>query len=541
MAAPGGWWSKRQIEYGVHVNAEMVEQHNVIEEETEEDEGDQSDGDRSDGSDKGEDPDYIVAEDNWLYNIAVDMDMNDYRENVDSDGEYSDEDIIQEDGIDHEDMDLVEDPIKRQRWKKRANIDDKCPFFLGQKISKKSTMNDLVKQYALESRRQLYITKNDHLRFRVVCMGTSPKFTTSQQSTKFQKGKSNEEVGEKSSGGQNVLPNKSKIIKRLTKPTCPFAIHISRKTTEDAWQVKTIMGDHECLQTRDVELYTMSYIAKEIEPTLRINPDQTLIALQDELQKKHQIHISIQKIFRAKMIATKRIMGDYKEQYEKLRDYCEELKISNPEYLTKRIVNVKKIIAKSQGPLTPGATAVFNAIKNEASQYNVLVTGSSKYQVKGPRDTQCVVDVEQKTCSCRKWQLTGMPCSHVVAVIWDMSGNDMEVGLPENWVSEIYWLEHWKSVYEHTINPILSKTEWPKSACPTSLTPPQHHTQIGRPKKKRKKSAEEIHEERSSAKKLSRKGSAGTCSKCNNPGHNSRTCKGQGGPTKPTMQLMNFM
>ncbi|KAL8215821.1 hypothetical protein R6Q57_022658 [Mikania cordata] len=106
MAVLGGWWSKQQIEYGVQMNAENVDQRNAIEEETEEDEGDHSDGDRSDDSDKGEDPDYVVAEDNWLYNVAVDMDMNDYRENVDSDGEYSDEDSIQEDGIDHEDMDL---------------------------------------------------------------------------------------------------------------------------------------------------------------------------------------------------------------------------------------------------------------------------------------------------------------------------------------------------------------------------------------------------------------------------------------------------
>lgn len=41
------------------------------------------------------------------------------------------------------------------------------------------------------------------------------------------------------------------------------------------------------------------------------------------------------------------------------------------EYLMKRIVNVQKVISKSQGPLTPAATKLFDAIKNEASYYTV--------------------------------------------------------------------------------------------------------------------------------------------------------------------------
>ncbi|KAJ0526874.1 hypothetical protein HanHA300_Chr09g0328001 [Helianthus annuus] len=56
------------------------------------------------------------------------------------------------------------------------------------------------------------------------------------------------------------------------------------------------------------------------------------------------------------------------------------------EYLTKRIVNVKSIIAKTDNLLTHVATAMLDTIKNEASQYNVLMTGSSMYQVTGPRN-----------------------------------------------------------------------------------------------------------------------------------------------------------
>ncbi|XP_071700503.1 uncharacterized protein [Rutidosis leptorrhynchoides] len=49
------------------------------------------------------------------------------------------------------------------------------------------------------------------------------------------------------------------------------------------------------------------------------------------------------------------------------------------EYLMKRIVNVHSKIAKSEGPLTPAATKVFEGIKKEATKYTVLFNGSSKY------------------------------------------------------------------------------------------------------------------------------------------------------------------
>ncbi|XP_021999683.2 uncharacterized protein LOC110897130 [Helianthus annuus] len=51
------------------------------------------------------------------------------------------------------------------------------------------------------------------------------------------------------------------------------------------------------------------------------------------------------------------------------------------EYLMKRIMNVQLDIEKCSGPLTPGATDVFEQIKNEASNYIVIFCGQDKYQV----------------------------------------------------------------------------------------------------------------------------------------------------------------
>ena len=195
------------------------------------------------------------------------------------------------------------------------------------------------------------------------------------------------------------------------------------------------------------------------------------------------------------------------------------------EYLMKRITNVKKMTEKADGPLTPTATKVLASIKEEATNYNVIWNGGCKYQVNGPWLDQCVVDVREKVCSCRRWELIGIPCKHAVATIWDMANHGADAGIPEALVHPTYWLATWKEMYNFNLEPINGPKMWPKSNCLLKLTPPTHRTQVGRPKKKRRKSVLEVTKQ--DGKKLTRAGKTVTCDKCNQQGHNKRSCKGQ--------------
>ncbi|GJU42686.1 transposase, MuDR [Tanacetum coccineum] len=120
---------------------------------------------------------------------------------------------------------------------------------------------------------------------------------------------------------------------------------------------------------------------------------------------------------------------------------------------------------------------------------------------------------------------------HAVACIWDMATNGQEPGIPESWVSECYWLSTWQEMYRFKINPYNGPDMWKKSPSPITLTPPDYHTLVGRPAKKRKKSAAELFDGMVKKGKLSRAGKSVTCTKCGQVGHNSRSCKGQRGPT----------
>ncbi|KAK9080063.1 hypothetical protein SSX86_001738 [Deinandra increscens subsp. villosa] len=207
------------------------------------------------------------------------------------------------------------------------------------------------------------------------------------------------------------------------------------------------------------------------------------------------------------------------------------------EYLMKRLVIVKKIIAKADGPLTPTIAKRFEFTKKAASNYRVFWNGETKYQVQsiGANEDQCIVQLDKKTCSCRKWELTGIPCRHAVACIWDQRDHGLDDGVVEKWVDEAYWLETWKKVYAQTIDPINGKRLWKPNECPTTLIPPKHHIQVGRPTKKRKKAADELSQSKKAAAeelsqtigttgKLPRRGNSVTCQICKQKGHNKRTC-----------------
>ena len=74
---------------------------------------------------------------------------------------------------------------------------------------------------------------------------------------------------------------------------------------------------------------------KDIEDHIRPNPEVPIRALKDQLQKKYQLGISDNKIYRAKAKATMKVKGDYTQQYAILRDYVLELQRTNPDTTVK--------------------------------------------------------------------------------------------------------------------------------------------------------------------------------------------------------------
>ncbi|XP_071739367.1 uncharacterized protein [Rutidosis leptorrhynchoides] len=193
------------------------------------------------------------------------------------------------------------------------------------------------------------------------------------------------------------------------------------------------------------------------------------------------------------------------------------------EYLMRRIAVVKVKLSKADGHLTPTATKLFETIKEAASQYTVIWGGDDQYQVSGPHNDQCAVDLGAKTCACRKWELTGMPCKHAVAVLNNMALHSENTQVPEQWVHPVYWLETWKKTYQSTIKAVNGSALWEKATGQTTLLPPIRVACAGRSKKNRRKGMDE-NDSMVKNGKLSRLGKTLTCGNCRGDGHNKRTC-----------------
>ncbi|GKF36913.1 mutator type transposase [Tanacetum coccineum] len=113
--------------------------------------------------------------------------------------------------------------------------------------------------------------------------------------------------------------------------------------------------------------------------------------------------------------------------------------------------------------------------------------------------------MDRRVCSCRKWEMTRIPCKHNVAAIYNMFENSVGVGIPKQWVHAAYRLETWAHVYSFKVNPCNGRDIWPVVESRTVIMPPLYKPPIGRPPKKRKKSNNEIASQSASSSKLFRK------------------------------------
>lgn len=93
--------------------------------------------------------------------------------------------------------------------------------------------------------------------------------------------------------------------------------------------VKSIVTDHNCVNTREIKACTTNFMAKNLIGQVERNPTIRVSVVHEELQKKYEVGFLRMQDFRAKQIAQKQVFGDFQKQYALLRDYGLELMRSN--------------------------------------------------------------------------------------------------------------------------------------------------------------------------------------------------------------------
>ncbi|KAL0379271.1 UNVERIFIED_CONTAM: hypothetical protein Sradi_3232600 [Sesamum radiatum] len=101
------------------------------------------------------------------------------------------------------------------------------------------------------------------------------------------------------------------------------------------------------------------------------------------------------------------------------------------------------------------------------------------YEISSYDDSRYVVNLQQHTCTCRKWDLTGIPCNYGMSAICSQS---LE---PEDFVNKCYSVETFFEVYKHAILPVNGPQLWTKTGIIPPL-PPNFGRRSGRPSKARR-------------------------------------------------------
>lgn len=151
--------------------------------------------------------------------------------------------------------------------------------------------------------------------------------------------------------------------------------------------------------------------------------------------------------------------------------------------------------------------------KTLSFSYNTTWSGGAQYQVLG-NDEQFVIDKNNKTCSCRRWQLKGVLCCHAISAIYYNQDK------PENYIDDYYKVSTFLEIYGHILYPTQGKDCWPKSdQCP--MIPPYliNRKRGRRSTMRRRDATKEIGFTKG---KVSRKGTQNKCSMCGATGHNKR-------------------
>ena len=121
-----------------------------------------------------------------------------------------------------------------------------------------------------------------------------------------------------------------------------------------------------------------------------------------------------------------------------------------------------------------------------------------------------VVNLQERTCSCRQWQVSGLPCKHALAFITSLSNAHIQ-----NYVDMYYSIDKFRGAYAQLIPAMPDKTQWPKSDHGFFMHPPLLKATAGRPKTERYKGCSE--KKRKSGKHL--------CPICKDYGHHWHKCK----------------
>ncbi|GLT87520.1 hypothetical protein SLE2022_055990 [Rubroshorea leprosula] len=144
--------------------------------------------------------------------------------------------------------------------------------------------------------------------------------------------------------------------------------------------------------------------------------------------------------------------------------------------LMKRFYRRRKLGEKFPGKVCPRIVKKLMANQKLSEKYWPKPSTVKKFQLRSPNH-QYIVDLDERRCSCRRWDVNGIACAHAIAAI---SHNNEDL---EAYIAHWYYVEMFVRSYACEIDCINGQDMWAKSSL-LPQPPPLKKTTASRPKKK---------------------------------------------------------
>ncbi|XP_062007943.1 uncharacterized protein LOC133724968 [Rosa rugosa] len=174
--------------------------------------------------------------------------------------------------------------IKLKSWNRRVDLKNPT-FVVGHVFANNEVLKEAIRECGLVTRRGLWFQKNSKQKIEVKC-----------------------QLG------------------------CPFWLYASNiaELGPSTLVIKTLKDEHNCSHLTHSHHLTYNRVAKEVQADLLVDEDWSRKGIQNHIQKKFNLDVSVQKVSRGKNKAKRMNEGHYIDQYNKLASYKKELLRSNP-------------------------------------------------------------------------------------------------------------------------------------------------------------------------------------------------------------------
>ncbi|WVZ90494.1 LOW QUALITY PROTEIN: hypothetical protein U9M48_036792 [Paspalum notatum var. saurae] len=120
----------------------------------------------------------------------------------------------------------------------------------------------------------------------------------------------------------------------------------------------------------------------------------------------------------------------------------------------------RKVASKLEGLILPH---IIKKLHEQSHELNLEVVECASEHVAevtamGGSGFRFVVNLHERTCSCRKWQVCGLPCKHALAYITSLPNARIE-----NYVDMCYSIDKFRAAYAELIPAMPDKSQWSKS------------------------------------------------------------------------------